>query len=83
MVISIPRSTPTEIFYPSEDCEPLAETSVHVNVIINTVVLLRQYLQGQQMVILANQFVYYAENFPRLRFASDVAVIFDVGCVIN
>jgi Uma2 family endonuclease len=72
----------TEIFYPSEDGEPLAETSVHVDVILMLIVLLRQYLQDdfqtQKPLVLANQFVYYAENFPRLRFAPDVAVVFGV-----
>jgi hypothetical protein len=46
------------------------------------IVLLRQYLQdhfqAHKPLILANQFVYYAENFPRLRFAPDVAVVFGV-----
>jgi len=71
-----------EIFYPSGDGEPLAETFVHVDAILMLIVLLRQYLQdcfeAQQPLILANQYVYYAENFPRLRFAPDVAVIFGV-----
>ena len=72
----------TEIFYPSEDGEPLAETFVHVDAILMLLVVLRQYLedhfQARQPLMLANQFVYYAENFPRLRFAPDVAVIFGV-----
>ena len=72
----------TEIFYPSGDGEPLAETFVHVDAILMLVVLLRQYLQdcfeAQKPLLLANQYVYYAENFPRLRFAPDVAVIFGV-----
>jgi hypothetical protein len=46
------------------------------------IVLLRQYLPDHFLdhkpLILANQFVYYAENFPRLRFAPDVAVVFGV-----
>jgi len=72
----------TKIFYPSEDGEPLAETFVHVDAILMLIVLLRQYLQehfsDDKPLILANQFVYYAENFPRLRFAPDVAVVFGV-----
>ena len=72
----------TDIFYPIEDGEPLAETSLHVDAIVMLIVLLRQYLQdhfqAHKPLILANQFVYYAENFPRLRFAPDVAVVFGV-----
>ncbi|MDX2228545.1 MAG: Uma2 family endonuclease [Leptolyngbyaceae cyanobacterium bins.349] len=71
-------SQTTEIFYPSSDGEPLAETSVHVDAIINAVVALRQYLAGQQAIVLADQFLYYAQGYPRLRVAPDVMVIFDV-----
>lgn len=80
---TVQQPQPPEIFYPSSDGEPLAETSLHVDVIITLVVLLRQYLQDhfadRNPLILADQFVYYAENFPRLRFAPDVAVLFGVA----
>ncbi|NJP12375.1 MAG: Uma2 family endonuclease [Leptolyngbyaceae cyanobacterium RU_5_1] len=75
-VISPPQST--EVFYPSSDGEPLAETSVHIDAIINAVVALRQYLSGQQAIVLADQFLYYAQGYPKLRVAPDVMVIFDV-----
>lgn len=68
----------TEVFYPSSDGEPLAETSIHIDVIINAVVALRQYLAGQQAIVLTNQFLYYAEGFPKLRVAPDIMVIFNV-----
>jgi Uma2 family endonuclease len=77
-----PLKADTDVFYPIEDGEPLAESSVHVDAILMLIVLLRQYLQDHFLdhkpLILANQFVYYAENFPRLRFAPDVAVVFGV-----
>jgi len=86
MIAIAPQLTPTqppEIFYPSSDGEPLAETTLHLDVIITLVILLRQYLHDhfadRAPLILADQFVYYAENFPRLRFAPDVAVIFGVA----
>mgnify|MGYP002777067155 CR=1 FL=1 len=69
----------TEIFYPSSDGEPLAETSVHVDAIINAVVSLRQYLAGQPAIVLADQFLYYAQGYPRLRVAPDVMVILNVA----
>lgn len=78
MVATRPVSNITEIFYPSSDGEPLAETSVHVDAIINAVVVLRQYLAHQQAIVLADQFLYYAQGFPRLRVAPDIMVIFDV-----
>ena len=71
-----------EIFYPSEDGEPLAETSVHADAIIATVAVLRNYsaekFAERSPVVLADQFLYYAHGFPRLRVAPDVMVIFDI-----
>jgi Uma2 family endonuclease len=79
-VILPPQTVETkpDIVYPSSDGEPLAETSVHVDAIINAVVALRQYLAGQQAIVLADQFLYYAQSYPKLRVAPDVMVIFDV-----
>lgn len=68
----------TELFYPSSDGEPLAESSVHVDAIINAVVVLRQYLAQQQAIVLADQFLYYAQGFPKLRVAPDIMVIWNV-----
>lgn len=75
-VVSAPQTA--EVFYPSSDGEPLAETSVHVDAIINAVVALRQYLAGQQAIVLADQFLYYAQGYPKLRVAPDVMVILNV-----
>jgi Uma2 family endonuclease len=77
-MVATPTSDTKDIFYPSSDGEPLAETSVHVDAIINAVVVLRQYLAQQQAIVLADQFLYYAQGFPRLRVAPDIMVIFDV-----
>ena len=68
-----------EIFYPSEDGEPLAESYDHVNAILTTLQVLTQYLAGRQATVLANQFLYYSQGFPKLRVAPDVMVIFDVA----
>ncbi|MBD2504944.1 Uma2 family endonuclease [Anabaena azotica] len=68
-----------EVFYPSSDGEPVAESYAHLCVLLATLEILRQYLQGQQATVLANQFLYYSEGFPRLRVAPDVMVIFNVA----
>jgi Uma2 family endonuclease len=67
-----------EIFYPSSDGEPLAESYDHLYVIMTTLAMLLHHLKGQQATVLADQFLYYAQGFPRLRVAPDVMVIFDV-----
>lgn len=70
--------TTSEIFYPSSNGEPLAETQQHVLAILMTLALLRLYLQDQQAVVLADQFLYYIEGNPRARVAPDVMVVFDI-----
>jgi Uma2 family endonuclease len=69
----------SEIFYPSSDGEPVAETYAHLYALLVTLEVLKQYLEGRQATVLANQFLYYAQGFPRLRVAPDVMVIFDVA----
>ena len=67
-----------DVVYPSSDGEPLAETSVHIDAIINAVIILRNYLEGQQAIVLADQFLYYVQGFPKFRVAPDVMVVFNV-----
>jgi Uma2 family endonuclease len=67
-----------EVVYPSSDGEPLAETSVHVDATVYGVMALRNYLEGQQAIVLADQFLYYVQGFPKLRVAPDVMVVFNV-----
>ncbi|MEZ2276931.1 MAG: Uma2 family endonuclease [Microcoleus sp.] len=68
----------SEIVYPSADGEPVAETYDRVYAIFTTLIVLKQYLAGRRATVLANQFLYYAQGFPKLRVAPDVMVIFDV-----
>lgn len=70
---------PPQIFYPSSDGEPVAETYIHFYALLVTLEVLRQYLEDRQATVLANQFLYYAQGFPKLRVAPDVMVIFDVA----
>ncbi len=81
MVTTIPTpqsEAESTIVYPSSDGEPVAETFVHLYAMLVTIEVLTQYLQGQQATVLGNQFMYYAQGFPRLRVAPDVMVIFGV-----
>jgi len=79
MTAIIPAVEKTEIFYPSADGEPLAETYDHLYAILTTLEVLKQYLAGRQATVLADQFLYYSQGFPKLRVAPDVMVIFDVA----
>lgn len=70
--------TESEIFYPSADREPVAETYDHLYALLTTLEVLKQYLKDRRATVLGNQFLYYSQGFPRLRTAPDVMVIFDV-----
>jgi Uma2 family endonuclease len=74
-----PTPPPPQIFYPSSDGEPVAETYIHFYALLVTLEVIRQYLEGCQATVLGNQFLYYAQGFPKLRIAPDVMVIFDVA----
>ena len=78
MVVTLPQFTDSDIDYPSGDGMPVAETFLHLYALLVTLEVLRQYLEGKQATVLANQFMYYAYGLPKLRVAPDVMVIFDV-----
>lgn len=78
MATLLPHLQSTEVFYPSSDGEPVAETYVHFYALLVTLEVLRQYLEGRQATVLGNQFLYYAQGFPKLRVAPDVMVIVGV-----
>lgn len=71
-------TTVKQPFYPSADSEPVAETFAHLYALLTTLEVLRQYLKDRQATVLGDQFMYYAQGFPKLRVAPDVMVIFDV-----
>lgn len=79
MTATSPTTQTTPIVYPSADGEPVAETYDHLYAILTTLEALKQYLIGRQATVLANQFLYYAQGFPKVRTAPDVMVIFDVA----
>lgn len=56
----------------------MAETFDHLYALLITLEVLKQYLHGQQATVLGNQFLYYAQGYPRARTAPDVMVIFGV-----
>jgi Uma2 family endonuclease len=74
-----PTPQKAEIFYPSADGEPVAETYDHLYALLTALEVLKQYLAGRQATVLGNQFLYYSQGFPKLRVAPDVMGIFDVA----
>jgi hypothetical protein len=70
-----------EIFYPSEDGQPLAETYAHLMAIFAILSVLKQYVGAESAqfsrsidkpgTVLSNQFLYYSKGYPRLRLDPD------------
>lgn len=79
MTASLSHPPSATVFYPSSDGQPVAETYLHLYALLVTLEVLKQYLRGRRATVLGNQFLYYAEGFPKLRVAPDVMVIFDVA----
>jgi Uma2 family endonuclease len=79
MTAILPTPQQTELFYPSADGEPVAETYDHLYAMLTALEVLKQYLAGRQATVLGNQFLYYSQGFPKVRVAPDVMVIFDVA----
>jgi hypothetical protein len=63
---------PTDIIYPTSDGEPVAETYDHLYAILTTLEVLKQHLQNQRATVLANQNLFYAQGYPKLRVVPDV-----------
>ncbi len=78
MTATIPNKQTSQIIYPTGDGTPVAETFDHLYALLITLEVLRQHLKGQQVTVLGNQFLYYAQGLPNMRVAPDVMVIFDV-----
>ncbi|MGB7439590.1 MAG: hypothetical protein WA919_00850 [Coleofasciculaceae cyanobacterium] len=55
MVATPSVTQPTHIIYPSSDGEPVAETYAHFYVLLVTLEVLRQYLLGQQAIVLGKR----------------------------
>jgi Uma2 family endonuclease len=79
MATVLPATQSTEVFYPSSDGERIAESHTHLDALWATLEVLKQYLEGRQATVLANQLLYFAPGLPRLRVAPDVMVIFGVA----
>lgn len=73
MASILPDSAATEIFYPTTDGEPMAETDVHADVMIECKEILRDwYADDPNVYVGGNLLVYYEAGNPRKHLAPDV-----------
>ena len=77
--IPVPQTVPgpvDEVFYPSEDGEPLAESEAHLMVILTLIATLRQfYFNRPDHYVIGDMFLYWEEGHPEARKAPDVMVV--------
>ena len=65
-----------EIFYPESDGQPMAETDVHRDLMVDLIAMLREYFRDDPHVYISgNLFLYYQEGNPRRVVAPDVFVV--------
>ena len=68
-----------DIFYPSSDGEPLAESDLQFTPLTETVHVLRhRYRDRDNVYVAGNLLLYYRMNDNEVRVAPDVLVVFDV-----
>ena len=65
-----------EVFYPEADGQPMAETDVHRDLMIDLIAMLREHFRDDPHVYISgNLFLYYEEGNPRRVVAPDVFVV--------
>ena len=65
-----------EVFYPESDGQPMAETDVHRDLMIDLIVMLREYFRDDPHVYVSGDLLlYYEEGNPRRSVAPDVFVV--------
>ncbi len=70
----------TDIYYPETDGKPMAETDLHRNVMIKTILILSEYYkEDSDAYISGNLMMYYIKGNPRRSISPDVFVSFGVG----
>jgi len=73
--MSRPELSPQEVFYPESDGEPMAETDLHRDLMIDLIGSLRAHFRDEPDVYVSgNLFVYFEEGNPEEVVAPDVFV---------
>lgn len=64
-----------EIEYPDSDGQPMAETEVHILLMVSLIVILRNYYRkADDVYVIGNMFLYFREGHPECRLAPDIMV---------
>jgi Uma2 family endonuclease len=66
---------PMDDFYPASDGQPMAETQVHVLLMMSLYAMLRYHFRRDRVLVAANIFLYYREGDPSAHTSPDVMVV--------
>ncbi len=76
MVTPTPAPAVAEVFYPESDGQPMAETDVHRDLMLDLIAMLREYFRDDPHIYISgNLLLYYEEGNPRRSVAPDVFVV--------
>lgn len=77
---TLPAAKAVELYFPESDGQPMGETGIHVKVILHVLaVLLAFFRKRNDILVGANQFMYWDADDPSQVAAPDVYVIFGVS----
>jgi len=78
--MATPTLTPTELYFPESDGQPMGETGFHVATILHLIGVLQAFFRKRNDVLVSgNQFMYWEPDDPSQVVAPDVYVIFGVA----
>jgi Uma2 family endonuclease len=72
---TVARDIPVQTSYPSTDGKPMAESPIHMRVMMDAIETLIAWFNDAWVYVWGNLFVYYIQNDPRKNVAPDVMVV--------
>jgi Uma2 family endonuclease len=77
---AIPLQRDDDIYYPESDGQPMAETDLHLDEMVDLIhALRRRYRDVPDVYVTGNLFFYYAKGDPRAVVAPDVFLVYGVA----
>jgi len=64
--------------YPTSDGQPMAETDLHRQIMVNLIEALGRYFAGQRVYVSGNILLYYERGNPKAQLSPDVLVSLDL-----
>ncbi len=69
------RLSASDDFYPASDGQPMAETQVHVLLMMSLYAMLRHHFRRERVLVAANIFLYYRKGDSTKRTSPDIMVV--------